>query len=91
MVADSLQQKVLDMKTLELLQPEKVNSLSTKFFYKKKRLCYQIMVSYDESPFLFYRNFEQYNDYRRMHDAIIAAMHDRSTIRNSFFPVNGKH
>lgn len=75
------------MKSLEMLRAEKVNCVSTKFFYKKRELCYQIMLSYDEHPFLFYKSFNRYSDYRKMHDKIISALNNNSSIPNSFLPV----
>lgn len=75
------------MKSLELLQAEKIKNLSTKFFYRDNQLCYQIMVSYD-NRLLLYKTFDNYEAYREMHDHLINALNNRSFIRNDFYDVN---
>jgi predicted DNA-binding protein YlxM (UPF0122 family) len=71
------------MNSLALLQAGKIKNLSTKFFYKGNQLCYQIMVSYD-NRLLLYKNFEDYQAYKEMHDHLIDALNNRSYIRNDF-------
>ncbi len=77
------------MASLDMLHGEKINTLSTKFFYKHNQLCYQIMVSYGDYPYLLYKNFEQYNEYKTTHDWLIEALNQNQAIPNVFYRANG--
>ena len=70
------------MEVLKMLRPDKIESLSTKFFYNGSGLCFQIMLSYGNK--VYYRTFDQYDEYRTNHEQIVTAINNHQSIPNNF-------
>lgn len=50
-----------------------VQSISTKYFYREERLCFQICLLYDDSRHLL-KEFDDYESYRSVHDHLVSAI-----------------
>ena len=77
------------MQFLKNIDTEKIKSLSTKFFYEKGKLCFQIILTYSEEKIIFFKNFSNYSDYQTNHNWIITAMNEKQKIASSLFQVSG--
>lgn len=56
-----------------------VESISTKYFYKNERLCFQISLVYSNQQHSL-REFDDYEAYRSAHDDLVAAINNNRPI-----------
>ena len=60
------------------IRGDRINSISTKFYYEKAELRYQILLNYGEQHQLLYRDFGRFDEYSRQHNRLIDAMNQNS-------------
>lgn len=71
------------MKNLKVINGALINKLYTKCFFVDRKLCYQIVINYENDLVLF-KNFKTYSDYRTLHNHCIDAINKGQVISTDF-------
>ncbi len=72
------------MKIINQLKGDLIESVNTKFFYKLDKLCFRVVLAYQEGNSIWYQDFENFQDYQKNHQEVIAAIKGKSILQNNY-------
>ena len=67
------------MKTIRHVDGNLIKKLYTKFFFVNGKLCYQIVISYDNNQVL-YKDYKEYKSYCFYHNLFVEAINSKNIV-----------
>ena len=74
------------MQNTDILQRDQVKTVSTKFYYKDKKMFYKIVVTYGDEDVHLFKDFDNYQEYQNYHDSLVNKLNGNNPIPNDFAP-----
>lgn len=71
------------MKNVKSINGALIKNLYTKCFFVDKKLCYQIVINYEQDQ-VFFKNFNEYEAYRIQHNSMIEAINNDKIVNSDF-------